>query len=111
MISERQHIIDLIHEATGAGARLTRSCEEAGISLRTYRRWYQCGTVQQDLRPETQRAPPSNKLSKEEQEAIIAVANEPEYASLPPSQIVPILLDKGKRPANYRVDLSDSSRP
>jgi transposase InsO family protein len=38
---------------------------------------------------------PTNKLSEAEREAIISVANEPAYASLPPSQIVPVLLDQG----------------
>jgi transposase InsO family protein len=38
---------------------------------------------------------PANKLTNEEKKTILAICNEPEYANLPPSQIVPILLDKG----------------
>jgi transposase InsO family protein len=71
------------------------SCEEAGISLRTYRRWYKQGEIQQDKRPDCQRPAPTNKLTVEEKATILAVCNEPEYSSLPPSQIVPMLLDKG----------------
>ena len=39
---------------------------------------------------------PANKLSDEEREQIIAVANSQEFAHLPPSQIVPRLVDRGE---------------
>lgn len=71
------------------------ACREAEISLRTYKRWYQSGDVHADQRPLCQRPTPSNKLTDEERQAVLAVCNLPEYASLPPSQIVPDLLDKG----------------
>ena len=92
---ERRHIIDLIHQACADGARLKPVCTEVGISLRTYRRWYKKGKVQQDQRPLIVREPPSNKLSIEECQAIIETCNRKEYASLAPSQIVPTLLDSG----------------
>ena len=95
MVAEREKIVSLINEARACGARLERSCEEADISLRTYRRWYHNGLVQSDQRPLIPKAAPSNKLTTEERQAIINVANEPEYSSLPPSQIVPTLLDQG----------------
>jgi putative transposase len=38
---------------------------------------------------------PCNKLTELERQRIIKVANEPEYADLPPSKIVPKLADKG----------------
>ncbi|CAM5185647.1 hypothetical protein OURE66S_00348 [Oligella ureolytica] len=43
--SERKAVIVLIQEANAAGARLVHACDEAGISLRTYRRWYRDGMV------------------------------------------------------------------
>jgi transposase InsO family protein len=92
---ERKHIIDLIHKTFAEGARLKRVCSEAGISLRTYRRWYKQGKVQVDQRPLAVREAPSNKLSTEECQAIVETCNRPEYASLSPSQIVPTLLDLG----------------
>ncbi|ENM3802571.1 transposase family protein [Vibrio cholerae] len=50
---------------------------------------------------------PANKLSPQERNAIIEVCNRPEYASLPPTQIVPTLLDNGEYIASessyYRV--------
>lgn len=48
-----------------------------------------------DKRPDAVRPEPLNKLSKAEQEAILAVSNEKRFASLPPTQIVPTLLDEG----------------
>ena len=95
MLPEREKIVDLIHEARPSGARLAVACEEADVSLRTYRRWYRGGQIQVDQRPEARRPEPSNKLSSEERQAILDVANEPKYAQSPPSQIVPVLLDKG----------------
>lgn len=71
------------------------ACREAEISLRTYRRWIQAGDVRADQRPGAIRPEPKNKLNDEEIEAILATCNQQEYASLPPSQIVPKLADKG----------------
>jgi putative transposase len=77
------------------GCRLNAACIETEISLRTYRRWV-CGEdITVDKRPETKRPEPKNKLSEAERQTIIATCNEPEHADLPPSQIVPILLDEG----------------
>jgi transposase InsO family protein len=95
LLPEREKIVGLIHEARASGARLTVACEEAEVSLRTYRRWYRSGQVQGDRRSEARRPEPSNKLSSAERQAILDVANEPKYARLPPSQIVPVLLDQG----------------
>jgi len=87
--------VSLIHEAQLHGARLSVSCETVDVSLRTYRRWYKGGQLQADQRSEAKRPEPSNKLCNEERQAILDMANEPEYARLPPSQIVPVLLDQG----------------
>lgn len=77
------------------------------ISLRTYRRWYRQGVIQKDKRPEAVRPAPSNKLTKQERQIIVDVCNEKEFASLPPSQIVPRLLDDntylGSVSSFYRV--------
>ena len=93
--SERQAMIQLIQQANSDGARLAKACAEAGICLRTYRRWYRDGVVQDDRRPTAVRSAPANKLSAAEQEQIIELCNSPAYSQLPPSQIVPDLLDKG----------------
>ena len=94
-IPERQSIVSLIQQASRDGARLARACAEADICLRTYRRWYRDGIVQDDKRPTAVRPVPANKLTATEQEQIVELCNSPAYSQLPPSQIVPDLLDKG----------------
>lgn len=91
----RQKLIALIQEACRSGARLDRACQEIPLSKRTYRRWHKDGETQEDKRPTAVRPTPANKLSEEERQKILAACNQDEYASLPPSQIVPSLLDKG----------------
>lgn len=84
-----------VDEAVADGARKRRACEEAGISLRTYQRWGAHPEVPADGRADAERPVPSQKLSQEEREQILAVCNSPEHGSLPPSQIVPRLADQG----------------
>lgn len=95
-LPERQKIVVWIHEAVQAGARKHRACEEAGISVRTLQRWTQAGEVKADGRPEADRPEPRNKLAKAEREQIVEICNREDYASLPPSQIVPRLADAGQ---------------
>lgn len=106
-IPERQAIVNLIQQASRDGARLAQACAEADICLRTYRRWYRDGIVQDDKRPTAVRPVPANKLTATEQKQIVELCNSPLYSQLPPSQIVPDLLDKGMYIASestfYRV--------
>lgn len=88
--------MSLIQEANQSGARLHIACDEVGITLRTYRRWYRDGQITADKRPDAVRPHPSNKLTEVEQARIIEVCNMEKFASLPPSQIVPTLLDSGE---------------
>ncbi len=85
----------LIEEATQNGAREKVACKELGISQRTLQRWKSVATPLEDQRPFADRPAPRNKLSDEETKEIITVANQPEFQSLPPRQIVPILADQG----------------
>lgn len=93
--SDRKKAITLIKEAVQAGAREEVACKELGISLRTLQRWRSDATPLEDQRPFAKRPVPHNKLSQEETQEILTVVNKPEYKSLPPSQIVPMLADKG----------------
>ena len=79
------------------GCRLEPACTELDISLRTFQRWVQDGydAVSADSRTTSARPEPANKLSEGEREQILAVANSEEFASMPPSQIVPALADRG----------------
>ncbi|WP_457810181.1 IS3 family transposase [Providencia rustigianii] len=90
--SERTLFIRWINEAVSSGARLAVACREVQLSLRTWRRWQ---ISPSDGRPGAVRPVPVNKLSPEEEKQILTVCHQPEYASLPPSQIVPKLADKG----------------
>ncbi len=97
-----------IDEARAAGARLSEACRVVEISPRTLQRWREEGSVKADGRQLAgQQREPANKLSEDERRQILAVANEPEFASMPPCQIVPILADCGRYIASessfYRV--------
>ena len=81
---------------------------ELGISMRTYQRWLRGdGGGKADARKGSRRAAPANKLSDDERRHILAVANSAEFASSPPSQIVPTLVDRGEYLASestiYRI--------
>lgn len=97
----------MIKAAVKDGCRVPNACEETELSLRTYRRWLNNGDVIADGRPTAKRPEPINKLSEEEQQAIVEICNEERFGSLPPSQIVPTLLDEqrylGSESTFYRV--------
>ena len=101
-------MITLLDESCAAGARLSKSCEVLGLSPRTVQRWRQNGTVKGDGRKAgAQGRIPANRLSESERVDILATANAPRFAHLPPSQIVPQLADEGRYLASessfYRI--------
>jgi len=106
-LPDRQQFVAWFEEAVAAGASQAAACAELNLSLRTVQRWTREGTVHADARPSAVRPRPANALSQEERDAILALCNSPEYASLPPSQIVPRLADQGRYIASestiYRV--------
>lgn len=87
----------MIREAQEAGCRLHCACAELELSVRTFQRWVREGDEEMgaDGRTTNVRPAPAHKLSEAEREQILAVANSAEFASLPPSQIVPTLADRG----------------
>lgn len=96
--SDRENAVMLIEEAVSSGAGLKAACSEIGIDERTYYRWIklnkEAGSYD-DLRPKTDRPAPANKLNGEERQLILDTVNKPEYASMPPCEIVPHLADQG----------------
>jgi putative transposase len=88
-------ILALVDEAVQAGARQSLACEPFAITPRTLQRWKDERTPMEDQRPTAARPEPKNKLTQEEKSLILQTVNEPEYASKPPGQIVPILADQG----------------
>lgn len=69
------------------------ACELLGLDERTVQRW-RAQDIGDDRRagPTT---PPRNKLSDAERQKIIEVVNQPEFRDLSPTQIVPILAERG----------------
>ena len=96
----RQMAIKLVDEAMEAGARQMKACQIMGIDPRSLRRWKNQQRLSRETADQRKVAAaqriPANKLSEAEREQIIKTCNLPEYKSLPPSQIVPILADKGE---------------
>lgn len=98
-------ILELLDEAVAAGARLCKACELVGISVRATERW------RLDADGDDKRAgpltPPPHKLTEAERQAVVDVANSPEFRDKSPRQIVPTLADRGEYIASessfYRV--------
>jgi transposase InsO family protein len=102
---ERGQIIAMVQDAMDTGARQDRACSVINLNERTLQRW-QLDQTRGDQRPERIQTP-TNQLSAEERKHLLAVLNSAEFGSLPPSQIVPILADRGQYLASesscYRV--------
>ncbi len=95
-LEDRQQRAQWIEEAHAAGARLEEACRLVGVTLRTLQRWKGGGGLEQgDQRPVAPHPTPAHALSSEERERILAVVNEPRFAELPPTRIVPMLADEG----------------
>ena len=108
---DRQTAIALIDETVTAGAHRAKACAVLAISDRTLRRWTKDGQIHHDRRPLAPRPEPRNKLSAEERAAMLDICNSEGFASLPPSQIVPKLADRGQYLASessfYRILRAD----
>jgi transposase InsO family protein len=102
---ERSQIIAMVQDAMDSGARQDRACSVINLNERTLQRW-QLGRSRGDQRPKRTQAP-ANRLSALEREHLLTVVNSDEFGSLPPSQIVPILADRGQYIASestfYRI--------
>lgn len=102
---ERSQIITLVQEAMNSGARQDRACTVINLNERTLQRW-QVDQSRGDQRPERIQTP-INQLSVQERKHLLTVVNSDEFGSLSPSQIVPILADRGEYIASestfYRI--------
>ncbi|BBP02261.1 transposase [Sulfuriferula nivalis] len=102
---ERGEIIMMVQHAMDCGARQDRACTVISLSERTLQRW-QSDQTRGDQRTERTQVP-SNRLSVVERKKVLMVASSDEFGSLPPSQIVPILADRGEYIASessfYRI--------
>lgn len=91
---DRQQAVRLIETAVAEGARQSKACAILGLNQRTYQRWRCLGEVKPDGRTLAVRPPPPNKLSSSEHQLMRSALNDPCFANLPPSQIVPKLADQ-----------------
>jgi hypothetical protein len=95
-LEDRQTLLEKIHEAQAAGARLELACALAGVDARTVLRWQdEDRSVRDDGRPGAIHPRPAHALTEAERARIVAVANEPRFAEMPPARIVPALADEG----------------
>ena len=106
-LPERDQVMAMVAEAVVAGARQERACEVILLSERTLQRWHSDRAEGAcDRRPARVQTPKS-QLTNLERQRVLAIANSPEFGHLPPSQIVPQLVDRGQYVASestfYRV--------
>lgn len=94
-LPDRRKFVRWYEEAVVAGARKAKVCAELGLSLRTIQRWTAGEGLQADARVTTLRPRPPNALTEQERVEILSVCNSTEFGSMPPSQIVPRLADRG----------------
>lgn len=81
----------MIDEAIKNGSRHAIACDDVYIDIKTFKRW-KMDIVDKRKGP---LSAPANKLSDEEILEIVQVATSSEYVDLAPTQIVPLLADKG----------------
>lgn len=93
---DRRQAVLRIQAAMQAGVRCAPACRELNLSVRTDPRWIRDGEVRANGRPLAKRPEPANKLTATEREQWLAICHAPEFASLPPSSMVPRLADPGE---------------
>lgn len=107
----KQMAVESIKQARQAGATERKACEVAGISCRTLRRWRESLRLHGDMADRRQSAAAQRTypqtLTDAEKQAVLDTCNSPEFRSLPASQIVPVLADRGQYLASessfYRI--------
>lgn len=85
-------VVELLENALKSGCAIEKACTTVGISVRTYERW------RKDSSGDKRKGPlmvPANKFTESERQQILTTANCAEYRDKSPSQIVPLLADKG----------------
>lgn len=81
----------MIEEAILNGSRSAIACDDMRIDVKTFKRW------KNDIEDKRKgpRSAPSNKLSEDEKNEVIRLSTSKEYVDLAPTQIVPLLADRG----------------
>lgn len=93
-LEERQTIVVRVAEAVAAGARREVACECIELELRTLQRW-EANPGGGDRRAGPLMGP-VNRFSVAETNRIRMILTSKEFVDLPPTQIVPMLADRGE---------------
>ena len=94
---DRQRALEILKAGLAAGARAQALASLLGIGLSTLQRWRRQFAGDGDGVDRRKGSPRhiSHRLTEEERKRILLTCNQPEFAALPPGQIVPILADQG----------------
>lgn len=84
--ADKKEALELVKEASIAGARKSNASELLGLPVRTVERWEKQGIC--DNRKGSH-AVPANKLSDAEKDEIVKVLESSEFGNSNPNQIVP----------------------
>ena len=89
--------LEILDAAVAAGARAREVAALLGMGLRTLQRWRRqfAGDGDGTDRRKGSHRLVSHRLSDEERQRILLTCNQPEFAALPPGQIVPVLAEWG----------------
>jgi transposase len=95
--ADRRKALEILNAAVAAGARAREVAALLDVGLTTLQRWRRQFADDGDGldRRNGSRRVASHRLSEEERQRILLTCNQPEFAALPPGQIVPILADRG----------------
>jgi transposase InsO family protein len=94
---DRHKALEILDAGMSAGARACKLAELLGVGLTTLQRWRRQFTGDGDGldRRKGSHRLVSHRLTEEERQRILLTCNQPEFAAMPPGQIVPILADRG----------------
>ena len=94
---DRRKALDILDEGMANGARAHELAVLLGVGLTTLQRWRRqfVGDGDGVDRRKGSHRHVAHRLSEEERQRILLTCNEPEFAALPPGQIVPVLADRG----------------
>ncbi len=95
--ADRRKALEILDAGMAAGARARKLAELLGVGLTTLQRWRRqfAGDGDGLDRRKGSHRLVSHRLSDEERQRILLTCTQPEFAALPPGQIVPVLADRG----------------
>ena len=94
---DRRKALEILDAGMAAGARACKLAELLGVALTTLQRWRRQFAGDGDGLDRRKGSPRlvAHRLTDEERQRILLTCNQPEFAALPPGQIVPVLADRG----------------